>query len=221
MELPVATPVMPSSPPSTTVLFCPFCRESFEGEALCPEHELRLVPFAALPREHDAEALPALDERVGAFDPRFGRGWLVAGVAALVLGFAAPVPTLASAAQTRAFSGFEAATSRAPNLWTIPFVAGMFVWFLARRRTPVAMLGARLAALVFSLAPLTSAVYTVLKVRHGASQMLARGGAPLEVRPEIGLVLLALGTALLFVGSLRFGVLPSRDGATRRRLRPS
>ena len=32
------------------ILFCPFCRESFEGEAVCPEHDLELVPIDRLPR---------------------------------------------------------------------------------------------------------------------------------------------------------------------------
>ena len=39
------------------LLFCPFCRECFEGEAQCPEHELALVRFEDLPREEDPDAL--------------------------------------------------------------------------------------------------------------------------------------------------------------------
>ncbi len=205
---------------STSILFCPFCRESFEVERECPEHELRLVPFEALPREEDAEAFPSHDERVAAFDFRFGRGWVVAGILLLVVGFASPLVTLADAAQSRTFSGFGAAITRAPNLWTIPFVAGMFAWTLARRRTPLEMIGARLAGVVFACAPLFSLAYTALKVRQGAVQLAARGGQSLEVHPEVGVAVLAFGAFALLIGSLRFGVLPMGDGRVGRRLRP-
>lgn len=196
------------------LLFCPFCRECFEGERECPEHELALVPFDKLPRdpELDGSELPAHDEPVSMLDPRFGRGLVMAGVVLLLIGFALPVLTLASADQSRAFSGFEVASTRARNLWTIPFVAAMFVWVLARRRTPLAMLGARLAGIVFGLAPLFSLAFTVLKVTQGAAQEAARGGRALEVSVDYGVGVLAIASLLLVAGSARLGVLPQPKG---------
>ena len=52
----------PSS--STAVLFCPFCRESFEGETHCPEHELALVPFDRLEGATNSSTQPRDDERL-------------------------------------------------------------------------------------------------------------------------------------------------------------
>lgn len=196
------------------LLFCPFCRECFEGEKECPEHELALVPFEKLPRdpEEAARELPAHDEPVSILEPRFGRGLVMAGVVTSLVGFALPVLSIATATQTRVFSGFEAAASRAPNLWTVPFVAAMFVWVLARRRTPLQMLGARLAGIVFAIAPLLSLAYTALKVRAGAAQLAERTHQAMEVGVEHGAVVIALGALLLLVGSARLGVLPGAKG---------
>lgn len=207
-----AKPERPSD--ERPLLFCPFCRECFEGERECPEHELALVPFEKLPRdpELDGSDLPAHDEPVSLLDPRFGRGLVMAGIVLSIVGFAMPVMTIATAEQSRTFSGFAAAATRAPNLWTIPFVAAMFVWVLARRRTPLAMLGARLAGIVFALAPLLSLAYTVLKVTQGAAQETARSGRALEVGVEYGVGVLAVASLLLLVGSARLGVLPQPKG---------
>ena len=39
-----------------SVLFCPFCEESFEGLTQCPEHELELVAFDKLKSRLDEDA---------------------------------------------------------------------------------------------------------------------------------------------------------------------
>jgi hypothetical protein len=215
-----AAPIAMDRPPKSDapLLFCPFCRECYEGETKCPEHELALVPFGKLPREEDPEAAPAHDQPLGAFDPRFGRGFVMAGVLALLVGFAMPFLSVESGTQLRVFSGFEAAATRAPNLWTVPFVAGMFVWILARRRTPLAMLGARLVAIVFAFAPIASLAYTIVKVREGAAQLAERGQS-MAIGIEHGAWVIAAAAALLLVGAMRFGVLPRNDAETSRRLR--
>ncbi|WP_053234795.1 hypothetical protein [Sandaracinus amylolyticus] len=196
------------------LLFCPFCRECFEGERECPEHELALVPFDQLPRDPELEGsdLPSHDEPVSMFEPRFGRGLVMAGVALSAIGFALPLLTITTATQTRTFSGFETATGPAPSVWTIPFVAAMFVWILARRRTPLEMLGARLVGVVFALAPLVSLVYTVLKVTKSAEEQSAQTGRLLEVGVEYGAGVLAIAALLLLAGSARLGVIPIPRG---------
>lgn len=208
---PILMKQLPSDP--APLLFCPFCRECFEGERECPEHELALVPFEALPKEEDPEAPPAHDERLSPFDLRFGRGIVIAGIALSLIGFAMPVLEVASGGQSRAFSGLAAAASRAPNLWTIPFVAAMFGWILARRRTPLQMLGARLVGMVCSLTPMLALAYTWLKVEQGARQFTERSGQAMEITMLPGFWVIAFSSALLFVGSARLGVI---SGAARK-----
>lgn len=195
------------------LLFCPFCRECFEGELECPAHELALVAFDALPADPaDESELPSHDQPVSILDPRFGRGFVMAGVLLSLVGFSMPVFSILSGEQTRVFSGFEAAASRAPNLWTVPFVALMFAWILMRRRTPLAMLGARLAGVVFALAPLISLIYTVFKVREGAEQWAQQMHLRMVVDIEYGVFVIAVGVFFLLFGSIRFGVLPLPQG---------
>src|SRR5690606_34261628 len=71
------------------VLFCPFCRESFEGLRVCPEHDLPLVSFAELgPDPLDPENMPEIIDatELATVDPRFGRGYVAA--AAVLIGLA-------------------------------------------------------------------------------------------------------------------------------------
>ena len=69
---------------SASVLFCPFCAESFEALERCPDHDLPLVPWQALPRSK-----PPLrdDEPVARFSPRHGRGVWMATAALTLLAF--------------------------------------------------------------------------------------------------------------------------------------
>jgi hypothetical protein len=214
---PALLPAIPaaamSNPEPKPLLFCPFCRECYEGQTECPEHELALVPFHKLPREEDPEAPPPYDQRLGPFDPRFGRGLIMGGIVLSLVGFLMPLLQLATSTQSREWSGLEIAASRAPNLWTIPFVAATFAWFLARRRTPIAMQGARLAGVVVALAPLVSLAYTLVRIHIHVAHLVERTGRAMSVSLEYGVVVIALGALLLFVGSLRFGVLPAPRGA--------
>ncbi len=196
------------------LLFCPFCRECFEGIAECPEHELALVPFDGLPRDSLEEAeLPHDDEPLGGLDPRFGRGYVMAGVALSFVAFATPLIEVATATQSRAFSGYAAALERAPNLWTIPFVATMFAAFLARRRTPAAMRGARLAGLVLAFMPMLSFFYSFSQVRRGAREIAERAGQLVEISVGWGVGVLALACLAFIVGSYRLGVPPRAASA--------
>jgi len=72
---------------SSKILFCPFCRDGFEGRTECPEHELTLVPIDKLPRKAEA----TLQSVTLFVDPRLGRGAVLFGAALVLVGFMAPL----------------------------------------------------------------------------------------------------------------------------------
>jgi hypothetical protein len=186
------------------VLFCPFCRESYEGKTQCPEHELALVEFAALPKQSHERQLPGWDEPIPLTDLRFGRAWMVAGCALAVIGFFLELAGGTIDTQQVSFSGFEAATGRAPNLWTVPFAAAMYVAFLYRRKTPAQMRGARLAGTLLAIMPFVSVIYSAWNVQRGAE---AAHGA-VELSWGIGCYMMAASSVLFAIGALRFGAMP-------------
>jgi hypothetical protein len=189
------------------ILFCPFCRECFEGEARCPEHDLLLVPFEKLPRNAEDEAadLPADDEDLATSDLRFGRGWIAAGAALLGLSFAMPFVDLHVGSKTFAFTGMTAAAQRAPNLWTVPFVAALVIGILGRRRSLRKMRGARLSMLFLSAAPLFALGYSYLHVVQGAALESARGTATMTVTPGFGIAVAIAGALVMAFGARKLG----------------
>lgn len=198
------------SPPSeddARLLFCPFCRECYEGETTCPVHELPLVDFADLPKQEHERDLPGWDEDVDPWDVRFGRGFLMLGAVGLLAGFFLPFATAMFEDTATTWTGYTLATGRAGNLWTVPFVAAMFVYFLLRRRTPIQMLGTRLVALVLSIMPVGSLVYTVFRVQAGVQ---SQQGA-VSIDWNAGLYVIAASCLFLLLGSIRFGVLKVGD----------
>jgi hypothetical protein len=202
----VATPRAPD------LLFCPFCRDCFEGTERCPDHELKLVPWEELPKGPDEPDVTDTDA-LAPVDPRFGRAELYAGAALLLAGFVAPLFTVTSAdvmSEPRTFTALAAAADQAPNLWTLPFVGVIALSLALRRRTPREMRGARLAALVLSLAVPASLAYTLYKVFEGAAQMTAERGYTFAAHLEWGVALPSLASIVLVIGSLRFGVLPAQ-----------
>jgi hypothetical protein len=203
-SVPATDPPMADSDSDDRLLFCPFCRECYEGERVCPVHELELVEFQDLPKQAHERALPGWDEPVPPWEPRFGRGWMALGAAACLLGFFLPLVLATTEQGTQAWSGFDVATSRGKNLWTVPFAGAMFVFFLIRRRTPVQMLGARLAGVVLSLMPAASLAYTLVNVQRFAD----RAGGAVVVEWGVGVWVIAASSVLLLAGSLRFGAMP-------------
>lgn len=206
----IATEPMAASNPDddTKLLFCPFCRECYEGERECPEHELALVDFADLPKQAHERELPGWEEPVVPWEPRFGRAEMALGAVAVIAGFFLPIAVGTSEGQTISWSGFDVAMGRGANLWTVPFVGAMFIYLLVRRRTPVQMLGARLVAVVLSVMPVVSLGYSLWHVQRGVDQ---QHGA-LAVEWGVGVWVIAAATLLLFVGGVRFGTMPSEDG---------
>jgi hypothetical protein len=204
-------------PDDAPLLFCPFCRECFEksealamdGKLLCPEHELGLVVFDQLPKslEEIESELPADDENITLFDPRFGRGYVFAGAGLLIASFYATFVSISTGSASRAFTGFAAAADRAPNLWTVPFVAVMLVAILVRRRSLATMRGARLSILLLSLAPLFALGYSYLQVARGAAAESAIEGAA-HMSVSLGMsVPLAIAAAIsIAAGAYRLGI---------------
>ena len=184
------------------LLFCPFCRECFEDTDRCPDHDLVLVPFEALPmppREQEDDApVPILD-------PKRGRAELIVAALGLLGGFVAPLVTVSAvtasgATRVQTFTALAAAAERAPNLWAIPVAGALFASFVARRRTPIQMRGARLAALMVAVAPIVSIVYSVRRMMTAAS--LEQG---VSVSVEGGAYVVVIASIVAIVGSVRFG----------------
>lgn len=197
--------VHPTNVSDDRLLFCPFCRECYEGERVCPVHELELVEFQDLPRQAHERSLPGWDERVRAWDPRFGRAWIALGVLGCAVGFLLPLVQASAEQASQSWSGLELATSRGRNLWTIPFSGAMFVFFLLRRRTPRQMFGARLVAVILSVMPVVSLAYSLWNVQRFA----ADAAGAVAVGWGSGVWVLAASSVLLLVGSIRFGGMPT------------
>lgn len=198
----------PSSPGDDRLLFCPFCRECFEGRVECPEHELALVEFQALPRRSQERAV-RWDEPLSSWDLRFGRAELMLGVVASLVGFFA-LPLVAGSFDDRlvAWTALEMAARPARNLWTVPVVAAFFVLVLVRRRTPIQLRGARLAGVMLALMPIVSLGYSLWNVQRGVD---ARHGAlALGWGPGVWAILAA--SLAFLVGSVRLGRLPHGEG---------
>jgi hypothetical protein len=176
------------------VLFCPFCRASFEGCTECPEHELTLIPIDKLPRQADGPL-----ERVVFFaDPRLGRGAVLSGATLVLLGFLAPFvrsPALAA-------SALEVAIDGAGNLWFTPGAAIVLLWILWRRRSRGAMRAARAAVLGLAAGGALPLVYTARRIGLVAE---AQGA---NVEWLWGLWLMVAGLLVAVLGGLGLGGRP-------------
>lgn len=186
------------------VLFCPFCKDSFEGVDRCPEHDLALVPFDELPR---APREQADDAPMQILDPRRGRGELALAGVSLLVAFVLPLVEVAVADRSQSFSTLAAATQRAPNLWAIPASGAILLSTVARRRVPLRMRGARLALSLVALVPIVSVVYSVRRIFEAG----ALDGATVSMGVAPHVIIAAALVAI--VGSLRFGGAPPSRGA--------
>ncbi|MBX3272426.1 MAG: hypothetical protein KF729_19360 [Sandaracinaceae bacterium] len=186
------------------LLFCPFCRECYEGETVCPVHELRLVDFTALPKQAHERDLPGLEDDVDPWDVRFGRGWIALGALFVLVGFFMPFASATVEDQSVSWSGLDLANGPARTMWTVPFVAALYVWLLLRRRSVVKMAGARLVAFLLAFAPAASVVYSMVNMWRGIERL--HGAGLLEW--GLGIPVIAAGAALLAIGAVRFGLVP-------------
>lgn len=185
------------------VLFCPFCRECFEGEETCPEHELVLVPFVELP-EAKRRAQVGEGERVGSWDLGYGRGYVFLGSALMFIGFLGSFvrSNLGGGAQA---TGLELASTVAVNLWVVPCVATSLVAILMRRRTLGEMRGARVALPLVAMTAGASLVLTFYKVHTAAAMIAERVGEEIVIDVLWGVWVVALGVLVAIYGGARAG----------------
>ncbi len=189
------------------VLFCPFCRESFEGKLACPEHELALVGFEKLgPDPLDPENLPeVIDETpLGLVEPAFGRGYVAAGAmlnaAAFLCDFLRS-PNESVGIATRSLVAY------APSLWTPGLVSFTLLFTLYRRRTPRALRSVRLLVPILAFVSPIACFWAFQRIEQGVL-MWPSGRQVIDTVPGTAVYLIALASALIFFGGLRFGVLP-------------
>lgn len=179
------------TPEEVHILFCPFCRDGFEGLTECPEHELSLVAIDRLPRVRGSSS-----NEVGVFaDPRMGRGGVLAGAAFVLVGFFLPF-VRAGGVEAPAL---EVAIDGAHNLWLTPVAACVMSWVLWARRTRQAMRAARLAVLGLALAGAMPLIYTGRRIG-----VMARVNGT-DVEWLWGLAVMAAGLVLVALASARLG----------------
>jgi len=180
---------MPQSPP---VLFCPFCRDGFEGCTECPEHELTLVPIDEVPRE----PRPPLGSVTFFGDPRLGRGAVLLGATLVLVGFLAPFAERAHSVEA---SALEVAIDGASNLWFTPGAAIAILWILWRRRSRGAMRAARMAVLGLTVGGALPLIYTTRRIG------LVAQAYSTDVEWLSGLSIMAAGLLVAAFGSRRLG----------------
>jgi hypothetical protein len=187
------------------VLFCPFCRESFEGARVCPDHDLALVPLHKLPP--DASAAEATEETeddtpLELVDARFGRGYVAAG---------AVLNATAMGAEFVRFPGGRALTtltlaSSMPALWTLLLVSFTLLFVLRRARTPRALRALRvLVPALACVGPLTL-IWELLRIRGGTALWVAQVRSS-QASPGSALYIALAASLLIIFGGVRLGVL--------------
>jgi len=210
-EVKAAEEARKADPGDAPLLFCPFCRECFEGEELCPDHELALVPFVELPKRLDVDDTPADDERLAMYDFRYGRGGLFGASLMGLVGFVLPMVTTASTEDTVVSTGMEVASRVAPNLFVIPAISLGIVSILFRRRTLRAMRGARVVVPAMASVGIFSLAYTLYRIREGAVQLSEQLGVSVSIEPDAGVWVMALAMAATVIFGFRMGGV-KRDG---------
>jgi hypothetical protein len=179
------------------ILFCPFCRDGFEGRTECPEHELTLVAIDKLPRRSQQTL-----ERVTFFgDPRLGRGPVLFGATIVLLGFVVPFVS----ARDVVASALEVAVDGAGNLWLTPGAAVAMLWILWRRRSRHAMRGARAAVFGLALGGALPLIYTTRRIGRVAEAYTA------QAEWQWGLWLMVAGVLLAAFGSRGLGAVRPDD----------
>ncbi|MGB5812716.1 MAG: hypothetical protein WBG86_19435 [Polyangiales bacterium] len=174
------------------ILFCPYCREEFEGRDECPVHELALVAIDRLPRSADRGV-----DRVSFFlDPRLGRGPSFVGAGLVLIGFLLPMVR----SRGLVASALEIAIDGAHNLWLVPAAAIAILLILARRTEASAMRAARLGFFLLAVGASMPLVYTTRRIA------IMSAGQDAEVSWRAGLGWMIAGLLVCAVSSFRLGV---------------
>jgi len=171
--------------PRQSVLFCPFCGESFEDVARCPDHDLPLVAWQELassgPAAHDA------DGPVARFSPRHGRALLFASSAATLLAFLSlPLGHVQGDARYGG-SLVSLALHGAHRLWLVPTGALALGATVLRRRTRAGLRAAAVALCLLALVPPLGASWAWAGSRDAIAALAAQRGEALTLVPGAGL----------------------------------
>jgi hypothetical protein len=182
------------------VLFCPFCRESFEGQTACPEHDLPLVEWTALAPQAARE-----DRELAWWSPAHGRGLIAAGALLTLIAFCTLPLASTSGALRMGGAMLKLALFGAPKLWIVAFGAIAQLVILARRTTLRTLRRARLALLLVAFVPALAASWAFQSAVTIARELALRQGADIYVTPDLGAYALGLGCLLMLAGALRLG----------------
>ncbi len=187
------------------VLFCPFCRESFEDLTRCPDHDLVLIGFDRLgPDPLDAAHDPDVIDNapLDALDLRFGRGWVAA--AAVLNALALGCEFVRGVGPSAGLSVRELAVT-APSLWTLPIVSFVLLYALRRRNTPRALRGLRvLVPMLAFVTPLTFG-WVMWRLHQGVA-VWATGKRTIGLDPGSAWYVVAVASLMMLIGGLRLGV---------------
>lgn len=188
------------------VLFCPFCRESFDDAEVCPEHGLQLVAFLAL-----APYAPPEDEDsyLSWADPRYGRAWLALGALILAVAFVLPFAKT-SGGLVADSSLYSLATHRAKTLWMVPACSFALFAILLRNRTRKRLRAARMAVVWLAAMPAVLAGMRLSGTYEAAAALSRRLGDPVAVHPQAGVILVGLALAVLLTACTKLGEAPRR-----------
>lgn len=184
------------------MLFCPFCREPFDGVAECPDHGLALVTLEALARA-DAKRIPDEHARLASHDLRFGRGIVVVGAALTWLSLWLPVVRdgFRDGATT---TGFALWSLRADYLAVVPGAAFVALFTVFIRTTRAQLQRVRVAlgvALALAFVSVAMAFRHVLAYAHDAQAAGEMG----EVSAGSGVYVAVGGLLVLAYGVHRLG----------------
>ncbi len=187
------------------VLFCPFCRECFEGAQVCPDHDLALVPFHKLPPDPTSAERPELtdDTPLEALEARFGRGFVAAG--ALLNGAVLGLEFVRFPGGRGLSTLFLASTI--PALWTVGLASFTLLFVLRRAKTLRALRALRvLVPAVACISPLTL-IWELVRIRSGTVLWMAQVRST-QATPGAALYVSLLASALIVYGGVRLGVRP-------------
>jgi hypothetical protein len=186
----------------SSVLFCPFCREAFEGEPVCPDHDLALVDFRVLapskpPRADDAD--------VPWWSPALGRGLLAAGAIGTLAAFMV-LPFASSEGATRmGGSMLKLALFGSPKLWPIAAASVAQLALLGRRRSALSLRRARAAALIIAVVPSLATAWAFSAAQDATAQLAAREGVARVLSLASGGYVIALCALLMVASAARLG----------------
>lgn len=199
------------------ILFCPFCREGFEGVTTCPDHELPLVSIDKLKGSSEEDEAASEEAFLDLVDPRFGRGLAAAGALGTFIGFLLPLASRQDVDMSTAWSALEVATHEAPALWTVPFSGAIVFGVLMRRRTRALLRSARLVMALVGVMPIVTLAYALTRLFRGA-EILGRAleeryGMPrlLELRVEWGAYVIGCASIAMIAGAFMLGGSPPRE----------